>query len=79
MLKGDDNLVKWVQCIYLKSEPTHCLNVTFHHKRNLLFIQAACCSGGNLVCSFTPIVAVVIATASSETTVGPHLWPGAIE
>lgn len=55
-----------------------CLNVTFLYNRKLLFIQTVCCSGENLVYSFTPIVTVVIATASSETTVGPNLGPGAV-
>lgn len=44
---------------------TH-LNVTFLYNRKLFFIQTVCCSGEKSI-RFTPIVTVVIATASSET------------
>lgn len=49
-------------------------NVTYLYNRKLLFIQKFAAQGKILSIRFTPIVTVVIATASSETTTtGPNL------
>lgn len=53
------------------------LNVTFLYNRKLFFIQTVCCLGEKSI-RFTPIVTVVIATASSESP-GTNLGPGVKE
>lgn len=53
------------------------LNVTFLYNRKLFFIQTGCCSEEKSI-RFTPIVTIVIATASSETP-GTNLGPGVKE